>query len=183
MGGRGEAYENLLQLAKETEDLAAQERELFSPILKKWHTTAGSIAAVTLHQCYGEVLKQHLAGTKMLNSEIVGVLQRAAKLEKVLVQMVVEDFDECGNGGKVIVREMMPYEVDTVTIRLLGQWIDERLKKGKKLLLSAKKTEVNQFTFWILNLWLKSILIGCNLCCRHGTRSRKPSCTRIRRSS
>ncbi|KAB2014752.1 hypothetical protein ES319_D09G249000v1 [Gossypium barbadense] len=141
MGGRGEAYENLLQLAKETEDLAAQERELFSPILKKWHTTAGSIAAVTLHQCYGEVLKQHLAGTKMLNSEIVGVLQRAAKLEKVLVQMVVEDFDECGNGGKVIIREMMPYEVDTVTIRLLGQWIDERLKKGKKLLLSAKKTE------------------------------------------
>ncbi|GMI72059.1 CELLULOSE-RELATED DUF810 [Hibiscus trionum] len=141
MEERGDAYEELLQLAKETEDLAARERELFSPILKKWHPTAAGVAAVTLHQCYGAVLKQHLAGTRMLNSEIVGVLERASKLEKVLVQMVVEDFEECVGGGKVIIKEMVPYEVDAVTIRLLGQWIDERLNKGRKLIHNAKKTE------------------------------------------
>ncbi|XWS13893.1 hypothetical protein CRYUN_Cryun36dG0077900 [Craigia yunnanensis] len=131
----------LLQLAKETEDLAAKERELFSPILKRWHQTAAGIAAVTLHQCYGAVLKQYLAGTTMLNSEIVGVLQIAAKLEKVLVQMVVEDSEECEDGGKGIVREMTPYEVDLIILRLLRQWIDERLKKGKELLCRAKETE------------------------------------------
>ncbi|KAE8697004.1 Cyclopropane-fatty-acyl-phospholipid synthase isoform 1 [Hibiscus syriacus] len=101
MGGREDAYVELLQLAKETEDLAARERELFSPILKKWHPTAAGVAGVILHQCYGAVLKEYLAGTRMLNSEIVWVLERASKLEKVLDEMVVEDFGECANGGKV----------------------------------------------------------------------------------
>ena len=143
-GEKAEASEALLQLAKETEDLAARERELFSPILKRWHPIAAGVAAVTLHQCYGAVLKQYLAGTSMLNSEIVGVLQRAAKLEKVLVQMVVEDSEECEDGGKEIVREMMPYEVDSIIMRLLRQWIDERLKQGKELLFRAKETEVDR---------------------------------------
>ncbi|WRX21364.1 hypothetical protein QQP08_013851 [Theobroma cacao] len=140
-GEREEASEALLQLAKETEDLAAKERELFSPILKRWHPIAAGVAAVTLHQCYGAVLKQYLAGTSMLNTEIVGVLQRAAKLEKVLVQMVVEDSEECEDGGKGIVREMMPYEVDSIILKLLRQWIEERLKKGKESLCRAKETE------------------------------------------
>ena len=143
-GERAEASEALLQLARETEDLAARERELFSPILNRWHPIAAGVAAVTLHQCYGAVLKQYLAGTSMLNSEIVGVLQRAAKLEKVLVQMVVEDSEECEDGGKGIVREMMPYEVDSIIMRLLRKWIDERLKQGKELLCRAKETEVSQ---------------------------------------
>ncbi|XP_039040238.1 protein unc-13 homolog [Hibiscus syriacus] len=58
-----------------------------------------------------------------------------------MVQMVVEDFEECVNGGKVIIKEMIPYEVDTVTLRLLGLWINERLNKGRKLVHNAKKTE------------------------------------------
>ncbi|GMI95899.1 CELLULOSE-RELATED DUF810 [Hibiscus trionum] len=147
MGGTGDSYQELLRLAKETEDLAIRERELFTPVLKKWHPSAAGVAAVTLHQCYGAVLKEHLAGTRMLNSEIVEVIERARKLEKVLAQMVVEDFEEfedfekCANGGKVVIKEMVPYEVDTVTIKLLGQWIDERLNKGKKLVHNAKKLE------------------------------------------
>ncbi|GLT42118.1 hypothetical protein SLA2020_161380 [Shorea laevis] len=136
-----DASEALLQLAKETEDLALRERECFSPILKRWHPVAAAVAAVTLHQCYGEVLKQYLTGTSMLNSEVVGVLQRAGKLEKILVQMVVEDSEECEDGGKGIVREMVPYEVDSIIMRLLKQWIEERLKEGKELLSRAKETE------------------------------------------
>ncbi|GKU85707.1 hypothetical protein SLEP1_g334 [Rubroshorea leprosula] len=136
-----EASEALLQLAKETEDLALRERECFSPILKRWHPVAAAVAAVTLHQCYGEVLKQYLTGTSMLNSEVVGVLQRAGKLEKILIQMVVEDSEECEDGGKGIVREMVPYEVDSIIMRLLKQWIEERLKGGKELLSRAKETE------------------------------------------
>ncbi|GKV19103.1 hypothetical protein SLEP1_g29400 [Rubroshorea leprosula] len=136
-----EVSEALLQLAKETEDLALRERECFSPTLKRWHPVATGVAAVTLHQCYEVVLKQYLAGTAMLNNEVVGVLQRSGKLEKTLVQMVVEDSEECEDGGKGIVREMVPYEVDSIIMRLLRQWIEDRLKRGKELLNKAKETE------------------------------------------
>lgn len=139
----------LLDLAKETEDLAAKETELFSPILKKWHPIAGGVAAVTLHQCYGTVLKQYLAETIMLTDEIVGVLQRAAKLEKVLVQMVVEDSEECEDGGKGIIREMITYEFDPIILKLLRQWIDERLRKEKELLSRVKETEVSRSFFYV----------------------------------
>ncbi|KAH7573192.1 hypothetical protein ACOSP7_006656 [Xanthoceras sorbifolium] len=135
------ATEALLQLAKETEDLALRERESFSPILKRWHPIAAGVAAVTLHQCYGAVLKQYLAGTSTLTSEIVGVLQRAGKLEKVLVQMVVEDSADCEDGGKGIVREMVPYEVDSIILKLLRQWIEERILRGKDCYHRAKESE------------------------------------------
>ncbi|KAK8622465.1 hypothetical protein V6N13_117377 [Hibiscus sabdariffa] len=140
-GEGAEANEALLQLANETEELAMRERELFSPILKRWHLTATGVAVVTLHQCYGKVLKQYLAGMSILNNEAVVVLQRAARLEHVLVQMVLEDYEESEDGGKGIVREMMPYEVDSIIMKLLRQWIDERLKQGKELLSRAKETE------------------------------------------
>ncbi|KAH7522041.1 hypothetical protein FEM48_Zijuj07G0095800 [Ziziphus jujuba var. spinosa] len=136
-----EGSEVLLQLAKETEDLALKERESFSPILKRWHTTAAGVAAVTLHNCYGSVLRQYLGGISTLTNETVGVLQRAGKLEKLLVQMVVEDSAESDDGGKSIVREMVPYEVDSIIMNLLKRWIDERLKKGTECLCRAKETE------------------------------------------
>ncbi|XP_065872016.1 protein unc-13 homolog [Euphorbia lathyris] len=138
---KDEASEALLQLAKETEDLAMRERESFSPILKKWQPIAASVAAVTLHHCYGAVLKQYLAGMLTLNSESVEVLQRAGKLEKFLVQMVVEDSADGEDGGKTIVREMIPYEVDSVIMRVIRQWIDERIKRLRECFLRAKDSE------------------------------------------
>ncbi|KAK9182972.1 hypothetical protein WN944_026120 [Citrus x changshan-huyou] len=131
----------LLQLAKEAEDLALRERECFSPILKRWHSIAAGVAAVTLHQCYGAVLKQYLAETGTLKNDTVDVLQRAGKLEKVLVQMVVEDSAECDDGGKGIVREMIPYEVDSIILRQLRLWIQERINRGKECYLRAKESE------------------------------------------
>ncbi|KAJ4850167.1 hypothetical protein Tsubulata_033442 [Turnera subulata] len=138
---KDEATDALLQLANETEDLALRERECFSPILKKWLPNAASVAAVTLHQCYGAVLKQYLSGITALNSDTIEVLNRAGKLEKVLVQMVVEDSVECEDGGKTIVREMVPYEVESVILRLMGQWIDRKLKRGKDCIARAKECE------------------------------------------
>lgn len=138
-----EASQALKELASETEELAMKERVVFSPVLKKWHPIAAGVAAVTLHACYGSLLKQYLAGVSSLTSETVSVLQRAGKLEKVLVQMVVEDSAECEDGGKAIVREMVPYEVDSIIFNLLKQWMQERLKKGKECLQRAKETEVS----------------------------------------
>ncbi|CAL1355983.1 unnamed protein product [Linum trigynum] len=138
---KDEATEALLQLAKETEDLALRERECFSSTLKKWNPNAASIASVTLHQCYGAVLKQYLAGVTSLNNEMVDVLHRAAKLEKALVQMVVEDSEESEDGGKNIIREMVPYEVDSIILKLVKQWIEERLKIGGECVVRAKESE------------------------------------------
>lgn len=138
-----EVAEALTNLARETEELAMKEKVVFSPVLKKWHPIAGGVAAVTLHACYGTLLKQYLAGASPLTNETISVLQRAGKLEKVLVQMVVEDSAECEDGGKAIVREMVPYEVDSIIFNLLKQWMQERLKKGKECLQRAKETEVS----------------------------------------
>lgn len=146
MDSKEEATEALLSLAKETEDLALREREYFSPIMKKWHPFAAGVAAVVLHNCYGAMLKRYLTSTPKLSSETVSVLQRAGKLENFLVQMVVEDSTECEDGGKSLVREMAPYEVDAIILKLLKQWIDEKLKKGKECLRQAKETEVSPCT-------------------------------------
>ncbi|XP_058092275.1 protein unc-13 homolog [Magnolia sinica] len=131
----------LILLAKEAEDLAMKEKETFSCVLKRWLPNAAGVAAVTLHNCYGVMLKQYLTGVLTLNQEAVRVLQTAGKLEKVLVQMVVEDSVECEDGGKAIVREMVPYEVESIILNLMKTWVDEMLKRGRDCLERAKETE------------------------------------------
>ncbi|CDY59176.1 BnaC08g50100D [Brassica napus] len=136
-----EAAKMLLELAKETEELALRERECFSPILKRWYSVAAGVASVSLHQCYGSILMQYLSGRSTITKETVEVLQTAGKLEKVLVQMVAEESEECEDGGKGLVREMVPYEVDSIILRLLKQWTEEKLKAGHECLSRAKEAE------------------------------------------
>ncbi|XP_068663994.1 protein unc-13 homolog [Aristolochia californica] len=133
--------ETLTKLCKEIEELATKEKEVFSPIVKKWHPISAGVAAVTLHNCYAVVLKQYLSTVASLSSDVVEVLKTAGKLEKVLVQMVVEESIECEDGGKAIVREMIPYEVDSIIVTLTKSWIEERLKKMRACLNRAKDTE------------------------------------------
>ncbi|KAL9225166.1 hypothetical protein vseg_001118 [Gypsophila vaccaria] len=139
--GEKEMSEVLVDLAQGTEDLAAKEKECYSITLKKWHSVSAATAAVTLHSCYGAVLQHYLAGVSMLSIETTNVLHKAARLEKILVQMAVEDTAECEAGGKSIVRDMVPYEIDSVIIRLLRKWIDERLRMVKDCVHRAKETE------------------------------------------
>ncbi|CAI9776015.1 unnamed protein product [Fraxinus pennsylvanica] len=136
-----EVCQVLINLANKTEELAVKEKEIFSHVLKKWHPIAAGVAAVTLHSCYGTLLKQYLTGTPLLTNETISILQRAGRLEKLLIQMVVEDSGECEDGGKAIVREMVPYEVDSILLRLMKHWIHERSKKGKEFFQRSKDTE------------------------------------------
>jgi hypothetical protein len=145
---KGELSAILLHIAQETEELAIKERQSFSPILKKWHPTASASAALMLHSCYGHVLRQYLSDVTSLTCEAVEVLQRAGKLEKVFVQMVVEDVNEGDENGKTVVKDMVPYEVDSVILNLLRKWIHEALCKGRECLQRAKETEVS-FSFII----------------------------------
>ncbi|KAK1307711.1 hypothetical protein QJS10_CPA09g01968 [Acorus calamus] len=133
--------ESLVALATETEELVLREKEHFSPTLKRWHPTSAAVAAVTLHNCYGSVLKQYLSGVTTLTNDVIRVLNTAGKLEKVLVQMVDEDIADCDDGGKSIMREMLPYEIESIVLGLIKTWIDERLKRGRECLSRAKDTE------------------------------------------
>lgn len=134
--------ESLLQLVKETEELAAREKEKFSPILKRWHSIAEGVAAITLHDCYGVLLKQFLNGVTVLTNEVVCVLQAAKKLEKVLIQMVEEASEESEGGESALTKEMIPYEVDSIILDLTKSWTDKRFSKVKDCINRAKESEV-----------------------------------------
>ncbi|ONK79557.1 uncharacterized protein A4U43_C01F7590 [Asparagus officinalis] len=138
-----EEYPNevLLQLTKEIKALAIYEKENFSPLLKQWHPVPSAVAVATIHSCFGIVLKQYMARITTLTNESIRVLQTAGKLEKILIQMVVEDSSECDDGGKGVVTEMIPYEVDSVVKNLMKNWINERLRIGRECFLRAKETE------------------------------------------
>jgi len=139
----------MLYLAQETEDLAAKERQNYSPILKKWNAIAAAVAALTLNNCYGHVLKKYLSEIKSITVQLIIVLQKAKRLEDILVQMVVEESADCDDGGKTVVRQMVPFDVDSTVLNLMRKWIDNSLQKGNDCLQRAKETEVS-FIFIIL---------------------------------
>ncbi|XP_039055023.1 protein unc-13 homolog [Hibiscus syriacus] len=118
----------MARLAEELRTLASTEKEVFSPILKRWHPLAATVAIVTLHSCYGNELKQYISGIDELSPDILRVLKVADKLEKDLVQMVVESED----GGKSIIREMVPYEAESVICDLVKSWITTRTDRLKE---------------------------------------------------
>ncbi|WVZ15212.1 hypothetical protein V8G54_012778 [Vigna mungo] len=134
--------EIMLKMAQETENLAKKEKQSYSPVLKKWHSIAAAVAAMTLNNCYGHVLKQYLSEmTTSETVEVILVLRRAKVLEDVLVQMVVEDSVDCEDGGKTVVREMVPFEVESTTLILIRKWMDESLLKVRDCFQKAKENE------------------------------------------
>jgi hypothetical protein len=56
-------------LAKEVGDLAAKEKNMYSPVLKKWHPLATGVAAATLHDCFGNEFKKLIVGLRDLTSD------------------------------------------------------------------------------------------------------------------
>lgn len=119
-------------LAKDVGELAANEKDVFSPILKRWHPFAAGVAVATLHSCYGNELKQFISGITELTPDAVQVLRAADKLEKDLVLIAVEDSVDSDDGGKAIIREMPPYEAEAVIANLVKVWIKTRVDRLKE---------------------------------------------------
>lgn len=119
-------------LAKDIGDLADKEKEVFSPILKRWHPLAAGVAVATLHACYGNELKQFMSGVKELTPEVIQVLKAADKLEQDLVQIAVEDSVDSDDGGKAIIREMPPYEAESMVGNLTKEWVKTRVDRLKE---------------------------------------------------
>lgn len=122
----------LVILAKDVGELATNEEQVFSPILKHWHPFAAGVAVATLHACYGNELKQFISGLSELTPDAVQILRAADKLEKDLVQIAVEDAVESDDGGKAIIREMPPYEAEAAIANLVKVWIGTRIEKMKE---------------------------------------------------
>ncbi|CAL0327303.1 unnamed protein product [Lupinus luteus] len=119
-------------LAKDVGSLAFHEKQVFSPILKRWHPFAAGLAMATLHVCYGNELKQFISGITELTPDAVQVLRATDQLEKDLVQIAVEDSVDSDDGGKAIIRMMPPYEAETAIANLVKIWIETRLDRLKE---------------------------------------------------
>ncbi|KAK2979553.1 hypothetical protein RJ640_027417 [Escallonia rubra] len=119
-------------LAQDVSDLAFNEKEIYSPILKRWHPLATGVAVATLHACYGDELKQFVSAITEMTPDALQVLIAADKLEKDLVQMAVEDSVDSDDGGKAIVQEMTPYEAEGVIAKLVKTWIRTRIDTLKE---------------------------------------------------
>lgn len=86
----------------------------------------------TLHSCYGNELMRFITGISELTPDAIQVLKAADKLEKDLVQIAVEDAVESEDGGKSIIREMPPYEAESVISNLVKSWIETRVDRLKE---------------------------------------------------
>lgn len=132
----------LAVLARDIGDLAKHEKEVFSPIFKKWHPLAAGVAVATLHACYGRELKQFMSGVTELTPDAVQVLKSADKLEKDLVNIAVEDSVDSEDGGKAIIREMPPYEAESAMANLAKIWIKLRVDRLRELVDRRLQQEV-----------------------------------------
>lgn len=119
-------------LAKDVGEQASKEKEIFSPILKRWHPFAAGVAVATLHVCYGNELKQFVSSITELTPDAVQVLRAADKLEKDLVQIAVEDSVDSDDGGKAIIREMPPFEAEGAIANMVKDWIKMRIDRLKE---------------------------------------------------
>ncbi|KAK9149313.1 hypothetical protein Scep_008070 [Stephania cephalantha] len=129
-------------LAKDIGELANNEREIYSPILKKWHPLAAGVAVATLHSCYQNELKQFVVGLTELTPDAVQVLESADKLEKDLVQIAVEESVDSEDGGKAVIREMPPFEIEGVIALLMKEWISTRVDVLKTCVERSLQQEV-----------------------------------------
>ncbi|KAI4342651.1 hypothetical protein MLD38_027249 [Melastoma candidum] len=129
----------LITMAGKVESLAKKEADIFSPVLGKWHQDAAGLALVTLHDCYGVLLKQYLSDATTLNEEVARVLKRAQILEKNLIKMINENTPE--GGEATAIKEMVPYDTEACIVRLVDDWIDKKVEEIKSVLVKAKETE------------------------------------------
>uniref|UniRef100_A0ACD5YLK9 Uncharacterized protein n=1 Tax=Avena sativa TaxID=4498 RepID=A0ACD5YLK9_AVESA len=129
--------ETLMYVAAQTKEMARVEKEVYAPILRQWHPCPAAIAAVTLHACFGTYFKWFVS--KMdgcLSSESMRALQTASDLDKYLVQMAHDD-DGAGHGSK----KMIPYDVDSIVVSLVTEWMDDRLQIGAECVRRARDSE------------------------------------------
>ncbi|CAM0874845.1 unnamed protein product [Alopecurus aequalis] len=129
----------LMYVAAQTKEMARLEKDLYAPILKRWHPCPAAIAAITLHTCFGAYFKRYVS--KMggcLSSESMRALQMVTELDKYLIQTAHDDGD---GHGRVNSKQMIPYDVDSIVVGLVTEWMDDRLRIGTECVRRARDSE------------------------------------------
>ncbi|XP_050267137.1 protein unc-13 homolog isoform X2 [Quercus robur] len=84
----------LALLANELRLIAQREFSVFFPVLRCWCPESGMIAAMRLHQIYGERLKPFLKGVSSLSEDVRSVLPAAHLLDDDLTQLYISACEE-----------------------------------------------------------------------------------------
>lgn len=84
----------LALLANELRLIAQREFSVFCPVLHDWCPESGMIAAMRLHQIYGERLKPFLEGVSSLSEDVRSVLPAAHMLDHDLTQLYISACEE-----------------------------------------------------------------------------------------
>jgi hypothetical protein len=130
--------ETLMYVTAQTKEIARVEKDVYAPILRQWHPCPAAIAAITLHACFDTYFKRYVS--KMagcLSSESMRALQMVSELDKYLVQMAHDADNGDGYGGK----QLIPYDVDSIVVGLVTEWMDDRLRIGAECVRRARDSE------------------------------------------
>ncbi|GBG70083.1 hypothetical protein CBR_g5715 [Chara braunii] len=119
----------LANLAKGVQKVLREEVESYSSTFVASHPNPAGVAAVTLHSCFRLEIKQYMTHVTALNSEVVQLLREANALEKTVVKTVVGEAAKSADGGKGLIREIVPYDTDKVAVGLVTKWVASQVHR------------------------------------------------------
>ncbi|URE29063.1 hypothetical protein MUK42_35870 [Musa troglodytarum] len=102
--------------------LSSKNQNTSTPVLSilKWRSLAAGVAVAALPSCYGDELKEFILNTTELTPDTDEVLKAADK------------YGGNKDGGKSLIKEMPPSEVDSAIDNLVKVWIKKRAHKRKE---------------------------------------------------
>lgn len=112
----------LALLANELRLIAQKEFSVFFPVLHRWCPESGMIAAMRLHQIYGERLKPFLKGVSSLSEDVRLVLPAAHLLDDDLTQLYISACEE-NRQHHHLNQDLNHYPIGEVAKPIILDWV------------------------------------------------------------
>lgn len=112
----------LALLANELRLIAQREFSVFFPVLHRWCPESGMIAAMRLHQIYGERLKPFLKGVSSLSEDVRLVLPAAHLLDDDLTQLYISACEE-NRQHHHLNQDLNHYPIGEVAKPIILDWV------------------------------------------------------------
>lgn len=112
----------LALLANELRLIAQKEFSVFFPVLHHWCPESGMIAAMRLHQIYGERLKPFLKGVSSLSEDVRLVLPAAHLLDDDLTQLYISACEE-NRQHHHLNQDLNHYPIGEVAKPIILDWV------------------------------------------------------------
>ncbi|KAK4558133.1 hypothetical protein RGQ29_007763 [Quercus rubra] len=112
----------LALLANELRLIAQREFSVFFPVLRHWCPESGMIAAMRLHQIYGERLKPFLKGVSSLSEDVRSVLPAAHMLDDDLTQLYISACEE-NRQHRHLNQDLDHYPIGEVAKPIILDWV------------------------------------------------------------